>query len=369
MKKGAQSYAELADVAEPRFSGEVDEEAARTAGSTASVPQIVVEETSLPHAPFAPESSDGDDGAYCIYCAEPEGTKGFIEQSPCHCSGGMMAIHRDCLRADLERNFRIACSVCKFTYRYARDTKYHSVWWRLAKSLGLFQTRLVISLCLAGVLALQTLKGATAGTGTDMGARIVATYVDLTSQFVVLFALFFVCIKLGVQPYCTVRVRLLVPSTGDLEEDAILRAGNGAEGKLPCIVDGLAPPAKTVTAFSYDVTPDMRTKRQYPRALVVFDSALRGNGPDADAVDEPEPWGDGGSASIALVSMGRSAAARSDALDGVDGEEPRPHLPQPAVTSSTRLAATPLAADAEGERAGRAAVPGGIGHGAHGRGG
>lgn len=270
-------------------------------GQSEHAVKATVKPAAEPAAALGPEITKGpplaradSEEVCCLYCTDPASPEhGFIPASPCLCKGALAAYHTECLRADLLRNWRLRCSVCRSEFTYEREVIQHSVLRRIRVGLKLRELQLVLIIGGLSWLLLHALQTDTVANyhrrisrGDDKeqarhDAILVLGWSGFAKSLLVTFCCFFALLKISATAYCTVVVKLLaaapVHDAGGVQRDGASTAEASGSGDL----EACAPPQPALPIvlleFGYEVTPDMRSRKTYPRALVAFDRAMRLN--------------------------------------------------------------------------------------------
>lgn len=155
-----------------------------------------------------------EEGVVCIFCLERAEPHERITRSPCLCIGSMAALHKDCLREDLVKNLRLACSICRYPFRYDTKLRSHGFLGRLGMLLAPARNRLLFGV---GTLAIL-IFGALA-----LALQLLAPgFNSLPFAYVAVGVCFVTVLYFGVSinelPVHTIQVALLEPTDEEREQ-------------------------------------------------------------------------------------------------------------------------------------------------------
>jgi len=229
----------------------------------------------------------------CLYCTEPAGEAGFVPASPCMCIGDMACIHTDCLRADLMRNWRLCCSICKAELCYERKVVNYSMLDRIRLSPS---TQLIIVIGTLLWLVLHIVQYA-ALKHNPKDPLVVWT--GMLGTLIGMLGFYFCLMSYSATKYSTVNIKLL---------------SAGSQARAGC------EPRLVLLSAKYDMVYSARGQKDFPRALLAFDEAMRAAG----RLD-------------AMLAAGAEATNQADRASIMDIEIVEvPPRPVPAPTSNAR---------------------------------
>jgi hypothetical protein len=316
--------------------------------TTAAPTSTATPTTSRPPVARAPSVADE---LCCLYCTEPEcheGLGGFLPHSPCFCQGELAAIHTECFRADMVRNWRLNCSVCKAPLRYEREVFEHAVGERLSFALRSWRLRLalgcaLLAWCALHVLAWQaaneyralTRSGQATHAARSHAAAIIG-WSGFARSLLATSGLVTTCVAFSHAPFRTVRVQLLAAAAGGATA-ACAHAEPAAAGLAVALAAAAGGAAAAVVAprvvlleLEYKLSATVRSRAEVPRELIAFDRAMRRQG-KVDAVLQRALGGaavaagadaDAEAADVEMGDVRRTGGAEANARGAGAGVEP-----------------------------------------------